>query len=339
MNSYENKNIIQFDTIKFRTKINFLKQCHIKFNEQYNPNNGELAGLYYNSKNDNSIPFDLYIAISQTKQSMTIEFSSKILLDDYPKLISIQTFRKCLENINLLGICELDIDSICQDCFFTKIHVTKDISMELTNQILEYLNSLVNNYRRYKWEHYENEGIRFTKDVKSKCCKESIVIYNKELEITLSKNKKFLSLLADPNKTIQYFNGKTRFEAEFDSMEKIKNVLKIPNTHIDNIFSSPVNPLLNQFNKIFGYGDSQPETTLSSPEEYLLKNTILLHNHDLKRIEQDLKNCYSSNSRYGLTKKMAKIRQLSFNMLNQKDNQLNILAEIREQLQNQTIYI
>lgn len=331
MNSYENKKLNQFDTVKIRTRIDYLKECHIKFNEQYNPNNGNITGVYYNSKNDNSIPFDLYIGLSYTRQSMTIEFSSKILLDDYPKLISIQTFRKCLENINLLGICDLDIDSICQDCFFTKIHITKDISMELTNQTLDYLNSLVNNYRRYKWEHYKS-GISFTKDVSSKDCKESIILYNKGLEIIHPKNKKFLSLLSDPNKTIQHFNGKTRFEAEFDSMEKIRNALNITTTHIDDVFKSTATPILDQFNKVFGIGTTNQKANCNSPEVYFLRNTILMHNHDLKRIEQDLKSCYSSNSRSGLSRKMGKIKLLSFDMLNRQNDQSNILSYIRDSL-------
>lgn len=87
MNSYvinSNNDFIKFDTIKIRTSINYLSRKNIKFNKNYN--NGLLIGEYYNSKNDNHIPYDLYIGISYTKQSLTLEFSSKILLDDYPQL-------------------------------------------------------------------------------------------------------------------------------------------------------------------------------------------------------------------------------------------------------------
>lgn len=60
------------------------------------------------------------------------------------------------------------------------------------------LNSCIGNYRRFKWENYEGEGIRYTKDVKSKEYKETIVIYDKEKEIQSSKNKQFLNLLNNP---------------------------------------------------------------------------------------------------------------------------------------------
>lgn len=139
------------------------------------------------------------------------------MLDDYPKLITGTTFRQCLENINKLGICTIDVDRIISDCYFSKVHITNDIDYTLTNDELSLLNSCVGNYRRFRWEHYKNEGIRFTKDVKSKDCKETIVIYDKEKEILSSKNKQFLDLLDNPDGVINYFQGKTRFEMELDT--------------------------------------------------------------------------------------------------------------------------
>ncbi|MEG0032736.1 MAG: hypothetical protein RR689_00360, partial [Mucinivorans sp.] len=80
---------------------------------------------------------------------MTIEFSSKILLKDYPLLISAETFRQCLENIEILGICTLDIDSIINNGYFSKLHITKDINLRLTTEILDGLNQCTKEYRRY----------------------------------------------------------------------------------------------------------------------------------------------------------------------------------------------
>jgi len=292
--------------------------------------------LIYSSKNDKSIPFDLFIGTSRTRQSMSIEFSSKILLDDYPKLISKDTFPKCLENIHQLGICELDIDSILQYCYFKTLHVTKDISLELTDPVLDTLNSSVNNYRRFNWNHYEKEGITFTKDVKSVGCKESITIYNKAKEMATSKNQKFLSMLNDPDKILQYFNGKTRIETILKGNDRIKHYLGIPDTHINNVFSSTENSVLYQFNQVFGYDASPEQVNIANTEEYLLKNTLLLHNHDLKRIEQDLRKCYTS--RGALTNRMKKIKQLSFEMQQASKNNSTILDDIRNKLDNHTIY-
>lgn len=332
MDSYENKNL-KFDTVKIRTKEEYLINRNIQFNKNYNKN-GDLTGIYYNSKNDKSIPFDLYIGVSYRSQSLTLEFSSKVLLDDYPKLITRTTFRECLENINKLGICTIDVDRVVSDCYFSKIHITNDADYILTNDRLSLLNSCVGNYRRFRWEHYEGEGIRYTKDVKSKDCKESIVVYNKEKEIQSSKNKQFLDLLDNPDTVKDYFSGKIRFEMELDSPKKISKFLNISTTHINYIFGSEVNPLLTQFNKVFGEGEIENKYSITNYEDYSMQAIIEKHNGDLKKIEQEMKDLhvYSSNSRTGLSERMKKIKQLHSEMYSKTHDSTNILAEIRQKL-------
>lgn len=331
MNSYENK-FLKFDTVKIRTKKEYLKNINIQFNKNYN--DGLLIGEYYNSKHDKSIPFDIYIGVSYTSQSLTLEFSSKILRDDYPKLITRTTFRQCLENINKLGICTIDVDRIICDCYFSKVHITTDIDYILTNDKLSILNSCVENYRRFRWEHYEGEGIRFTKDVKSKDCKESVVVYNKEKEIVSNKNKKFLDVLENPNSIIESFKGKTRFEMELDSPKKICNFLNIGSSHINYIFGSEVNPLLTQFNKIFGEGEIENKYSITNYEDYSMQAIIEKHNGDLKKIEQEMKDLhvYSSKSRTGLSERIKKIKRLHTEMYSKTHDSTNILTEIRQKL-------
>lgn len=332
MYCYENE-FIKFDTVKIRTKKEYLINTNIQFNKRYNTN-GDLTGIHYNSKDDKLIPYDLYIGISYTSQSLTLEFSSKILLDDYSKLITRTTFRQCLENINKLGICTIDVDKIVNDCYFSKVHITNDINYMLTNDKLNLLNSCVGNYRRFKWEHYKNEGIRFTKDVKAKDCKETIVIYNKEKEILSNKNKQYLDLLDNSDALVDYFGGKTRFEMELDTPKKICNFLNIGSTHINYIFGSEVNPLLTQFNKIFGEQGVENKYSITNYEDYSMQAIIEKHNGDLKKVEQEMKDLhvYSSNSRSGLTNRMKKIKQLHSEMYNKTHDSINILAEIRGKL-------
>lgn len=332
MNSYDNKHL-KFDTVKIRTNKDYLINTFIKFNPRYNIN-GDLINISYNSKNDKMVPYNLYIGINENSQSLTLEFSSKVLLNDYPKLITRDTFRQCLENINQLNICTLDVDSIVNDCYFSKIHVTNDIKYDLTDKVLNSLNSCVNNYRRFKWERYRRDGIRYKKDVKSKTCKESLVIYDKEKEILT--NEDFLSVLSNPSKVIGSFDGVVRFEMELDSPKKICRVLNIDTTHIDNVFSSQENPLLTQFNKIFGEREIENKHYVIDYETYAMNAIIEKHNGDIKKIEQEMKdlNVYSSNSRNGLSDRMKKIKGL----IEQRNERLygsdNILTEIREKLGN-----
>ena len=149
----------------------------------FHSRSGEKIGIFYSSKDDINIPYNLYIAVSYIKQTLTLEFSSKILKEKYPDLISRDTIKECLTNINQLNICDIDVDSILSNGAITSVDVTYDANLILSDNLLDALNSQVNNYRRFKWAHYDKEGIMFTKDVKSKDCTETITLYNKEKEI------------------------------------------------------------------------------------------------------------------------------------------------------------
>lgn len=326
MNRYGNK-LIKFDTIKIRTNINNLITKNIEFNKNYN--NGVLTGEYYNLKKDKSIPYNLFIGINYNSQSLTIEFSSKILLDDYPRLITKDTFKQCLNNINMLGICIIDVDSIYEDCYITG-DITIDIEYQLTDNDYSTLNRCVGNYRRFRWEYYEKEGIRYYKDVKTQKLKDSLVIYNKEKEIV--NNKEFLSTLNNPQIVVDYFKGKTRFEVELNNESKMKKYLDIQTTHISYVFNSKANPILLQFNKIFGEGDILDKSYIKNSETYEMMKNLQYCDGDLKKIEQELKDYNIYSSRSGLTNKMKKYKQLHREMYDRAHNSSNILAKIREKL-------
>lgn len=77
------------------------------------------------------IPYNLYIAVSYIKQTLTLEFSSKILKEKYPDLITKDTIKECLANINQLNICNIDIDSILSNGAITSADVTYDANLIL----------------------------------------------------------------------------------------------------------------------------------------------------------------------------------------------------------------
>ena len=113
---------------------------------------------------------------------MTIEFSSKLLLEDYPLLISEDTFPQALRNIERLGICKLNVEAIIEDCSFNKLHATKDVDMELTESILNTLNLCTGDYRRYNWKRYMGESNLF----QERCKRQKIV--KEETEHLQTKN-------------------------------------------------------------------------------------------------------------------------------------------------------
>lgn len=277
---------ITLDRIKIKANNKYLLDKQIIFNKDYDHRSGILKGEYYSSKGDMDIPYNLFIATSKPKQTLTLEFSSKILKEDYPKLISKATIEDCLKRINQLGICQIDTQGILETGCITSMDVTTDVDLDLTPQVLDTLNERVGNYRRYKWEHYENEGIAFSRD-----CKETLILYNKGRELQRNDNQAFLNTLSNKYQMLDYFKGKTRFELSLDTPKKIKHYTEVEDTYIINVLNTKVNPLLKVFNSVFGNVEA---CTPFKPQDYdtLTMDLLLAQYHnDLKQIEQTLRGC------------------------------------------------
>ena len=327
---YEKKRLITFDRIKIKSNYKYLLDTKVKFNEMFHSRSGEKTGLFYSSKDDINIPYNLYIAVSYVKQTLTLEFSSKILKENYQDLISRDTIKKCLTNINQLNICNIDVDSILSNGVVTSVDITYDADLILNYNLLDALNSQVNNYRRFKWTHYNNEGITFTKDVKSKDCTETITLYNKEKEICTSHNKNFLNSLSQPQQIMDYFKGKTRFEITLDTPKKIMNYLNLTDTKIFSVLNSDTNPILVLFDKIFNNSVTNiSNATFDNYEEWSMKIILDSYNGDLKRLEQDVRNKFSSRS--GATKRMKKFGAVHHAMTSASTNE-NLIEKVRNLL-------
>ena len=327
---YEKKRTITFDRVKIKSNYKYLLSTKVKFNETFHSRSRELTGLFYSSKDDINIPYNLYIAISYPKQTLTLEFSSKILKENYPHLISKDTIKECLTNLNKLNICEIDIDKILLNGVVTSVDVTYDIDFVLKDEVLSALNSQVNNYRRFKWTHYDKEGITFTKDVKSKDCSETITLYNKEKEICTSHNKNFLNSLSRPNSIIDYFKKKTRFEITLDTPKKIMKYLNLTDTKIFSVLNSDTNPILTQFDRIFDNSTSNiPNITFDDYESWAMKIILERYKSDLKLLEQDVRSKFSSRS--GATKRMKKFETVYRAMTSASTNE-NPIEKVRNLL-------
>ena len=321
---------ITLDRIKIKANNKYLLDQQIKFNKDYDHRSGMLKGEYYSSKADGDVPYNLFIATSKTKQTLTLEFSSKVLQEDYPKLISKETIGDCLERINQLGICQIDTQGILQTGCITSMDVTTDVDLDLTSQVLDTLNERVGNYRRYKWEHYENEGIAFSRDVKSRDCKETLILYNKGRELQRNDNQAFLNTLTNKYQVLDYFNGKARFELSLDTPKKIKHYTEVEDTYIMDVLNTKANPLLEVFNSVFGNVEA---CTPFKPQDYdtLTMDLLLAQYHnDLKQIEQTLRGVFKSRS--GLTKRMNKIQGYLEGKRASTDKQMNTLQDIRDLL-------
>lgn len=319
--------LLKFDRLKITADSKCLIEQQTQFNQTYNPKSGELKGEYYLSKDDNRVPFNLYVAVNRPKHQLTLEFSSKILGVDYPRLISKHTIRQCIENINALGICRLDIDGILENGCVKSADVTKDVSTVLSEDELQALSMRVNGYKRYRWQHYEREGIEFCRDVKSAKCKECIRIYNKEKEIETFQNRSFLATLPNRQQIIDHFHGVTRFEIELDKESKLKSYLNIKDTYLDDVLNAEANPILEIFDKIFGSPSDITEIQAANYDDLTMRIMLEVYHYDVRTIEMSLRKCYSSRS--GLKKRMDKIIRIRDKMQIEASDGIDHISSVR----------
>ena len=328
------KNILQFDTVKFVSSHKNLKDWNKElFKHDVDLNTGEFKSVAYTSRHNNHLPFELHIDANFLNGILRIEFSSKILLGNYPQLICYDNFVECLQNINALGICKLDEEAILNDCEFTKLHITKDIQMKLTNDKLSALNLLVGNYRRFKWDRYDT-GIIFTSITKSVYDREEIILYDKEVEISKKKNAAFLSMTNKGDEIKKYFNGKTRIEMRLLGKKKIKHELGVPDTSWKSLRLIQHSPLLRQFNKVFTMETTEKPFTMKNINDFFMYDCVKSCNGDLQEIEQRIKDNLSYKSRGALGKRMKKIAEVAKIVRQSELQDDNVLSEIRQLLSN-----
>lgn len=300
--------MIKCDTIKIKSNYKYLINKKLNFNILYDSKKNVHNGEYYSSNGNPAIPFNLYIATNYTKQTLTLEFSSKLLFDDYPKLITQETLPQCLCNLNNMGICTIDMDAILNTGCITKADITTDIPYDLTDEVLTALNNNVGNYRRFKWQHYDSKGITFTKDVAGKG-KEEIKFYNKQKELSATvQNRRFLDFLCNRDEIEAYFSNKTRVEITLASQPQIRDYLQIDDTYIHNFFASTTNPILMQFDKIFDVSKEDVNVNMDSYDAWAMMKILEQYDGNLQLIEQEIRRLYKFRS--GVNVRMEKFEKL-----------------------------
>lgn len=319
--------MIKCDTIKIKSNYKYLLNKNINFNILFDSKKNNVNGEYYSSQSNSNIPFNLYIATNYSKQTLTIEFSSKVLFDDYPKLITAETLPQCLYNLNDMGICTIDVDGVLKTGCITRADITKDVSLELTDDILTALNNNVGNYRRFKWQHYDGKGITFTKDIIGRG-KEEIKFYNKRKELSATaQNRRFLDLLVNREQVENYFSDKTRIEISLDTQLQIRNSLQIDNTYIPTFFAAGANPILAQFDRIFNSSTIDSSIDMDNYDTWAMSKILELYSGNLQLIEQEVRRLYKFRS--GVSSRMVKFEHLK---QMQQTPQRDIIQEVRNLL-------
>ena len=245
-------------------KVIRLDKLKIVVNEKYITNinedvfttiikNGQIVEYRY----EQQYPYLLYIEKDLIEHELVIEFSGKILEDKYPMLINKDTIEICLENINKLAICHINVPEILLNSVVVKADVSHDICCGSYQQLISTLKTSVKNHNKYLSRVIHGTFV-IEKNVVSRSRKVRMTIYDKAAEMQLKANQEYLDRLCNQDEVTEYFKDKVRFELNLNSMEQIRKHLNIHDTMLYNVLHAEANPIVKFIDKAFVLEDPAP---------------------------------------------------------------------------------
>ena len=232
-------------------------------------------------------PYLLNIIINDRRNEIVIEFTGKILKDDYHRLINIDTIHQCLDTINHLGICELDVDGIVQSAEVCRCDVTMDVDCHYNmNDIKRHLKSSITNYDKWLYRNCENNGIEITKNFTSSKHRKLLILYEKGKELHKANNRYFMDWVSDRDSLERRFKSKMRFELNLRTKEQVRTFLHISDNKLNNVLSSTANPVLEVFDRAINENRTSTTTVYGKPDKMALLEQC---GYDLQAVEMRIR--------------------------------------------------
>lgn len=232
-------------------------------------------------------PYLLYVEANVRNKELIIEFTGKILKDDYPKLINQSNIRHCLSNISDMGLCQLDVEGILTEGEVVKADITQDIPYPNCKELTKAIQAHIVNFSKYQARIIHGNFI-VEKNVATKNCKRRLTIYDKEKELNRAENREFLSTLSDKEGLLNYFKGKIRFEMNLNSKEQIRKALHISHLSLQAVLGVDTHPIWEFIDKITA--DTSPIDHAFRNYNELLRGALLqVCDNDMEQVEAKLR--------------------------------------------------
>lgn len=235
--------MLTFDKMKIVSHINNISNI----NEEEFVSHFKGAEILYH-KYHKEKPYNLLIMADYCHNELVIEFTGKILKDNYKSLINRDNIRECFNEINKLDICSLDIDDIISNGNVVKCDVTKDIHTTEYNNIICLIKQNLSSYKKWVCKEYRG-GLSLENCVATTRYKKRLIVYDKAKELSKATNVEFLNSVSNADDIISYFEHKIRFELNMNTMKQIRDLLCISDNNVMNVFSSSANPILSVFDE------------------------------------------------------------------------------------------
>lgn len=262
-------------------------------------------GDYY-YKYHQDTPFYLTIINTPRKSELVLEFTGKILKDDYYKLINIDTIHQCLNTINNLGICELDVDGVIRSAEVVLCDITMDVECPFSMaDVKKHLRASTTN--NYKWsiKNCSNNGFVIINNVTTPKYYKRFILYDKGKELRKANNRDFMDWVSDKDNLESYYKSKVRFELNLLNVKQVKRNLDIQDNKLMTVLQSKSNPILTVFDLIFNEDKIKTTTVYNKLDKLAL---LELCDYDLQAVEMRIRATMPRNS--SISRKMEPYRKL-----------------------------
>lgn len=252
---------------------------------------GQLAYLKFKQKT----PFSYEIIVDLSRNETYVSFSGKVLLDDYPNLISRANIETCFNHINMDNICHIHSSAI-SEAIVMESDITADI--EYDGGMMNLIDSLILNHnytitkKGVNRFYIQNTFVTHRK-------RECLVVYDKAKELSLKSNSAFLETVRNKNEQIKYFSNKIRLELNLRSKDRLLKYFHNNPPTLQSILNSNIDPLsifleqaIGNKNIIEDYLEEYP-MRLREVEHLLM---LTLFGFDLKNLEKFVKKLTSNRS-------------------------------------------
>ncbi len=191
--------------------------------------------------------------ILESKDQVELDFSAKILLDDYNKLVSINNIEQCLERYNEVTPLKLNIQKFIDsakviNCDTTQmIYPDHDINL-CTDSLMMYDTKDRCEVTRYFKK--QNSGIVFNASIQKE--KRRLSLYDKYSAITkgLKTTNIFLTKCRNPQAIIESCKGSLRVEQSHSNLKPIRNRFKVTENSLLNVLHSAESVNYNFFESV-----------------------------------------------------------------------------------------
>lgn len=267
-------------------------------------------------------PYSLCIKLDYIADELVIEFSGKILKNDYPKLISTATINTCFENINKMGFCWIDCENI-MTAKVVKCDVSKDIICSDIPSMTTYIRNNLSNYQKYICRLLRNGNFVIEKNVTTRQAKKRLTIYDKGKEMSKVENLRYM---AECGIAKNRFDGVCRFELNLNSIAQIKSSLEVADVRLRTVLNATINPIQVFMNDVLS--DEQP-LPMTNAKSYFVGLVIRDCNFDIAQVESRMRQLYPSKGT-NISKVMKPYRtmlsQIQQSCNNRKADLLHLLA-------------